>query len=254
MNEYPLTKANRIRLAGAFHQTPRVDYSIECVVEGQMGVAFVDDLERPTVFKIQSGPFVYFAGDASGRHAQEALDTITPDVLVMPAAPGWLEAMKQKHGKRLMPLERYRFSSERLSGEHVEALCRATAKYTVHRMDTMIAAQLWEQEHFRALACFDSPEDFAQRGLGFYATVNDLLVGAAYSQLVCSHGIEVSVYVAPQQRERGLGTLLASHLVKACLESGRDAHWDAANLESCRLAQKLGYTFSGTYQAHYLSA
>jgi L-amino acid N-acyltransferase YncA len=120
-------------------------------------------------------------------------------------------------------------------------------------MDAAFAARVWGQDHFVDLSYFDSPEDFAQRGLGFYASADHAIVGAAYSQLVCSRGIEVSLYVAPKQRERGLGTLLASHLVKACLEHGQAAHWDAANLESCRLAQKLGYVPCGKYQAYYLN-
>lgn len=37
--QYPLSKANRIRLARAFRHVPRVDVSIECVLEGQMGAA-----------------------------------------------------------------------------------------------------------------------------------------------------------------------------------------------------------------------
>lgn len=254
MLEYPLTKANRLRLARAFYPVPRVDFSIDCVLEGQMGAAFVDDGDHPAVFQIQVGPFVYFAGDAAGANALAALHTLTPAVLLMPSAPGWLEAIKQRFGEQLVPFERYSFSGERLSLEHLDTLCRATSKYTVQCMDATFAARVWGQEHFIDLSYFDSPEDFEQRGLGFYAAVDDTVVGTAHSQLVCNRGIEVSLYVMPKHRERGLGTLLSSHLVKACLENGQEAHWDAANLESCRLAQKLGYTPSGAYQAHYLSA
>ena len=121
-------------------------------------------------------------------------------------------------------------------------------------MTAASAAQVWGRDHFVDLSCFDSPEDFAQRGLGFYAVAGETIIGAAYSQLVCSRGIEVSLYVMPSHRERGIGTSLASHLVTHCLENRQVAHWDAANLESCRLARKLGYMPSGTYQAHYLNA
>ena len=78
MIEYPLTKANRIRLARAFYPVPRVDFSIDCVLEGQMGAAFVDDSTHPAVFQIQVGPFVYFAGDAACANALTALHTLTP--------------------------------------------------------------------------------------------------------------------------------------------------------------------------------
>jgi hypothetical protein len=41
MIEYPLTKANRLRLARAFVKVPRVDLSIDCVLEGQMDAALL---------------------------------------------------------------------------------------------------------------------------------------------------------------------------------------------------------------------
>jgi len=74
----------------------------------------------------------------------------------------------------------------------------------------------------------------------------------AWSSLVCSRGIEVSVSVAPEHRMRGMATVLSAYLVMWCLENGVQPHWDAANPESCRLAEKLGYTRAGTYRAHLL--
>jgi GNAT superfamily N-acetyltransferase len=253
MIEYPLTKANRIRLACAFGKVRRVDLAIDCVLEGQMGTVVVDDVEQPTVFKIQSGPFIYFAGDALGPGAQTAIAALTPEMLLMPSGPGWLEAINQRYGERLVSFDRYCFSSEQLSLAHLTSLCSVSSKYEILRMDAKFAAQRWGQEHSIDLSCFDSPNDFEQRGLGFYATLDDGCLGGAYSQLVCSRGIEISVYVMPQHRARGLGTLLASSLVKRCLEIGHAAHWDAANVESCRLAKKLGYVPNGIYQAYYLN-
>lgn len=50
--ELELTKSNRLNLARAFHKSNRVDYSIECVLEGQMGKAFVDNLTHPSAYRI----------------------------------------------------------------------------------------------------------------------------------------------------------------------------------------------------------
>ena len=38
ITEYPLTKANRVKLARAFKHVPRVDLSIQFAIEGLMGV------------------------------------------------------------------------------------------------------------------------------------------------------------------------------------------------------------------------
>ncbi len=53
-------------------------------------------------------------------------------------------------------------------------------------------------------------------------------------------------------RRLGLATALACHLLRWCLQNNVDPHWDAANLPSCRLAEKLGYTATGLYRAHYV--
>jgi len=108
------------------------------------------------------------------------------------------------------------------------------------------------QDHFVDLSDFDSPEDFVQRGIGFYLEKNGTVVGAAYSSLVCSKGIEVSLFVLEDYRRQGIVTILASRLLKWCIANNADANWDAANPESCKLAEKLGYIQRGEYQAHYL--
>ena len=64
MFELDLNKANRLKLAHASRQNKRVDYSIQCVIEGQMGKAFVDQIDAPTAYAINIGPFWYFAGEA----------------------------------------------------------------------------------------------------------------------------------------------------------------------------------------------
>ena len=251
--EYPLTKANRIRLARAFKHVPRVDLSIECILEGQMGRAFVDDVQHPAAFKIEVGPFFYFAGDATSSGAYTMLENIVPYTLFMPSSPGWIRAAKEMYDKRLIGFNRYSFSSQQISYEHLDHFCQILAfRGKVRQMDLAFAVKLWEQDHFIDLSDFDSPEDFVQRGIGFYLENSGTVIGAAYSSLVCSKGIEVSLFVLEDYRRQGIATILASRLLKWCLSNNVDANWDAANPESCRLAEKLGYIRRGEYQAQYI--
>lgn len=255
IQEFPLTKANRIQLARAFKNVDRVDLSIESIIEGQMGKAFVDDVQYPNVFKIEVGPFFYYAGDVTSTGGQVMLENLTPYMLFMPSAPGWIEAGKTMYGERLAGFTRYSFSFESITAKHLDHLIRTSAfKDKVRRMDQEFAAQLWGKDHFIDLSDFDSAEDFVQRGIGFYIKKSDKVVGSAYSSLVCSKGIEVSLFVLDDYRRQGIATILGSCLLKWCQENNMEAHWDAANLESCKLAEKLGYTPQGTYQAHYLVA
>lgn len=253
ITKYPLTKSNRIRLAQAFRNVPRVDISIECVLEDQMGFAYVDNPENPSVYMIRIGPFHYFAGDVNGEGAQGMVKGFPPYNLFMSASAGWADAFKQVYGERFFKTERYSFSSRNLSIAHAEKLCQAS-KFAkdVKRTDSTLLERLKGQDHFIDVSDFESPADFAGRGIGFYIEKDGKVIGAAYSSLVCSTGIEVSLFVEEGYRRQGVATVLSANLIRWCLEHNMDAHWDAANPESCQLAEKLGYAPLGSYQAYFL--
>ena len=251
--EYPLTKMNRILLARAFRDVPRVDLSIDCVLEAQMGQAYVDDLEHPEVFQIQTPPFVYFAGNPASPAAQEFFLNLSPYALLMPSAPGWIEAVQAAYGERLESFDRYSFASAELSTAHLAKLAQSTPYGEwVRLMDRALVESLWGKEHFVDLSEYDSVEDFLERGVGFYVPAGTTVAGAAFASLICSRGIEISIYVQDKYRRQGMATALAANLLLWCLERRLEPHWDAANPESCSLAVKLGYTPAGTYQAYYL--
>lgn len=253
MLEYPLIKANRLLLAQAFRAVRRVDLSIDCVIEGQMGKAFVDHVDHPSVYQIQTGPFVYLAGDPTGAPAQELIRNLPGYMLLMPSAPGWSEAFQAYMGDRLRAFDRFQFSAEQLTIEHLQAcLSNTPFKDQIEQMDRSFVKNIWGQEHFVDLSEYDSPEDFLERGMGYVSIRNGKIAGAAYASLVCSRGIEVSIYVEEDYRRQGLATALASYLLASCLQRNLEPHWDAANPESCHLARKLGYKFVGTYEAYYL--
>ncbi len=251
--ELELTKANRILLASAFHDVPRVDCSIPCVIEGQMGRAFVDDPAGPTIFHLVIGPFHYFAGPAVSPQAQAMMANFPPYNLLMPSTAGWAELARQQFGEALRTNVRHSFSSEALSAGHLQQLLAAsTCPAQVAAIDEALAAQLSSgPDAYLGLADFDSPADFAARGVGYVALVEDRPVGIAYSSLVYSQGIEVSIYVAEAYRRQGIATALAANLLLACLQRRLHPNWDAANGESVKLAEKLGYQPTGSYEAYF---
>lgn len=97
----PLDKVNRVRIARAFKDVPRVDMAIDCVIEGQMGTAIVDSAQSPTAFRLHLGSFTYFAGDATSPGGRSLLEGLGPYTFLMPSAPGWFEATKSLYKHRL---------------------------------------------------------------------------------------------------------------------------------------------------------
>ena len=251
--ELELTKANRLKLAQVFHHNKRVDFSIDCVIEGQMGKAFVDDLAHPSSYRIVIGPFWYFAGDARSPGGYAMMQDFPSYNLLMPSPPDWIDAAKGIFGEHLKPFTRYMFSAAHLSKEHLTA-CLKNSAYDerIVPIDAEVAAHFASQpDSYLELSDFDSVEDFVERGIGYTIFDQEIVMGVAYSSLVCSSGIEVSVFVDEPYRQKGVATALSSKLLLECLARNLRPNWDAANPESCKLAERLGFTFTETYESYY---
>lgn len=254
--ELELTKINRLKIADAFRAVPRVDMSIPCVIEGQMGQAFVDDLTRPTIYHVEIRPFHYFAGSSDTPQAQAMMAEFPAYNLLMPSSPGWAKLAHKQFGDALQTNTRHRFSSDPLSVDHLNQLLNdGSFKGEIVAIDANVAEQLSTvSDLYFDLADFDSVEDFAVRGLGFVALAEEQPVGIAYSSLVCSQGIEISIFVQEVHRRQGIATALGAHLLLASLQYGLHPNWDAANPESVKLATKLGYYSLGTYEAYFYTS
>lgn len=263
MNPLPLSKSNRLKLARAFGNHTRFDTGIDCAIEGQMGDAFADDADHPTVFLIEQGGFFsYLGGDAQSPAARALVAALTGPKLFIPASAGapagdgWPALLQEVHGARVVPVDRYRFSSERVTVAHLDSLLRESPfTDAIQRMDAIVAARFGNHpQGWVDLGAYESADDFLARSIGYCVVENGELVGAAYGSLVCSWGIEVSIFVHPEYRRRGLATALGAALLHYCWEHNMDANWDAANPASCQLALKLGYVARGSYVAHFLQA
>ena len=251
--ELELNKANRLELARVFRDHKRVDYSIDCVIEGQMGKAFVDDLASPSAYCIVIGPFWYFAGAARSPGGRQMMRAFPRYNLLMPSPPDWVDLAKEIFGQHLQPFTRYTFSAAGLSQEHLTALLQKS-EYSarVVRIDAEVAEQMAVQEDgFLDLSDFDSVQDFTERGIGFTIRDGQKFMGVAYSSLVCSTGIEVSVFIDEPYRQKGVATAISSKLMLECLQRGLRPNWDAANPESCKLAERLGFSMIETYDSYY---
>ncbi len=253
MYRLELDEQNRQRLAEAFQHSPRVDYAVDSVVEGLMGQAFVDDPRHPTAFCIRTGPLWYFAGRADTPGGQALLREFPPYNLLMPSPLEWIAAAQDYFQGKLIPMPRYSFSTENLTEEHLKALIdNSPHREKITPLDAVLVERLAEQsQDHLGFEDFGSTAEFLRRGMGYAALEGDEILGIGYSSLVCSRGIEVSLFVEERYRQCGLGTALASRLLLEALGKGLRPNWDAANPESCKLALKLGYKFKASYEAYY---
>lgn len=253
---HPLTEPNRARLTRAFADVPRRDIAIDCVLQGTTGEVYVDDADDPTVYQlVVTDLFTYFAGDAASPAARAMVEALPGFRLIMAAAPGWFDLVRDVHGDRVREIDRYSFTSDHLDPAHLHALLDASPhRDAIQRIGEAHAAYWSADEEKRPYTYlgYESFADFITRGVAFGAFKDGEMIGAAWASLAHTSAIEVSIVVDQPYRQQGIATALAAALCAACLERGLDPHWDAANPESMKLALKLGYRFAGDYVALFL--
>jgi GNAT superfamily N-acetyltransferase len=242
--------AKRASLAPLF-ANHRPSFLIDTVLEGHAGTALADDANDPHVAQLAYADIIIYGGDARHPLAQELAKALPLHKGVLPAPGGWRDLLSLAHGECLVAIERFAFSCEKLNIEQLCSLRQAPEGFCIKRIDLGLARQiaadsdLISEDHVRN---FNSPQDFCRRGVGFCVLHRDRIVSGASSYATCHRGIELQVNTHPDFRQRGLATMVSAALLTHCLERGIEAHWDAGNPTSARLAEKLGYTLAGTYE------
>lgn len=145
---------------------------------------------------------------------------------------------------------------------HAEAIVRSAVPADAEAICTIYNTAIEErgstfETSLRSAADFESRIDDARFPL-LVCDVADGISGwaglASYSARECYAGIaEASVYVAPEARGRGLGTMLAETLASSAEESGFHkmvGKLFTDNTASIRLCERCGFTPVGLHRRH----
>ena len=96
-------------------------------------------------------------------------------------------------------------------------------------------------------------EEFFEKGRGFVVIKDGKVVSGASSCEFYRDGIEIEIDTAKNERRKGLASAAGAALILSCLDDGLVPRWDAANMISVRLSEKLGYEFSHEYRYYRVS-
>jgi len=227
-------------------------------LQGHLGRAWADDAQSPTCAQIVVGDFVFLAGDATAPGAEELAAHIPEcaktDILCVPETKVWCDVVERVWTGKYDAFARYAIKKDtRFDRIKLKRFAAPLPEgYTLRRVDDELYGRgaywlAYLYEHFADAG------DFARRGLGF-CVLDDggQIVGSAYSYSVYNGGIEIDIGTAKEHRRKGLATACAAALILSCLDRGLYPSWDAANLESVALAEKLGYEFSHEYTTYAL--
>ena len=218
-------------------------------LQGVMGRAMWN--EGVTAGLIASGDFCFLAGEPD-----RALLARAAGPILAPRTPDWHPLIEAYFGPRAIPETRYAIKKEPgiFDRRRLEALAAALpAGYELRLIDEAMVPVLLAQAWSRDLcAAFDSHADCCRRGVGVAALYEGVPVAGAGSYCVYRGGIEVEIDTRPDHRRRGLATACGARLILECLDRGLYPSWDAIDLRSAALAEKLGYRRGDPYPVYWI--
>lgn len=230
-------------------------------LDDSMGRAFADSAEHPKYAKIVTACFAFLAGDATAPGASELIDYLPDDMenkfqLFVPENEVWTELVQKSYGDEcIKKITRYAIKKEgdifdrKKLHSFVDEL---DPQFEIKSIDgDLYDACLGIDEFHDFCGNFKSKEDFLAHGIGFVILKEGEIVSGASSYTYYKEGIEIEIDTKKEFRRMGLATVIGAKLILACLEENRYPSWDAANMESVHLAEKLGYHFDHEYDAYY---
>ena len=217
---------------------------------------FVTDPDAPRSALVYSSYDGIFLGGEPDRELAE-YDKLG-DESVVPLNEGWEKLIKECWPEAV-PTTRYAihrckdFDREKLQS-FVDALPEG---YEIRRIDSetydlILAANDADLEYLTG--DFETKEAFLEKGCGYVVLKGGMVVAGASSEYWYRFGgIEVEIATVHKERRKGLASAVGAKLILSCLDDGLETVWDAANLISVHLAEKLGYRFDHEYVYYWIN-
>ncbi|MBC8535862.1 GNAT family N-acetyltransferase [Feifania hominis] len=224
-------------------------------LQGVMGRVYADDPAEPRSAMAILGDFCFLAGRPSDALARYRPPDWERDFIIMvPRDRSWENAIELAYGARARRVVRYAIKKEPdiFDRDALGAAVRSLPPgFCLRPIDGELFALCRANDWSRDLV--SQYEDYAvyqKLGLGIVALEHGVPVSGASAYSRYRGGIEVEIDTSPAHRRRGLAYACGAALILACLERGLYPSWDAQNLWSVALAEKLGYHFDCEYPAY----
>lgn len=209
-------------------------------LQGCMGYAIVDQEEAPKAAQIVVGDFCFFTGEPQDQLIRQAGAPI-----LVPKDGAWAQRMEEVLGKSVEKALRYAICKEpgRFDRKTLHQFAQALEQpFSLRLFDRDLYDQAMAEPWSRDFCgLFQDFADFQRRGLGVGVVQEGRLVAGASSYSVYRGGIEIQIETREGYRRQGLATACGAELILLCLEKGLYPSWDAHDLRSVALAEKLGY-------------
>lgn len=217
-------------------------------LDGYSGTMISDEEGQSAI--ISNGDFSFCAGFPN-EELLKALD-IKGYRLIAPFNEEWQLLIEKVFADKAKKQMRYAIKKEDNSIFDKAKLNSYIANSNSEYELKLIDKELYQQALSQSWSCdlvsqFKSYEDYQKRGMGVAALYEGQIVAGASSYVVYDKGIEIEIDTKREYRGKGLATVVGAKLILECLANNITPSWDAHDLRSVHLAEKLGYHLSHDY-------
>ncbi len=214
-----------------------------------MGKIYVTDLQQPQSAFAFVGCFGFYAGAPDREIVMSKPDGF---VIMVPQNKEW-ERLIEECYPSAKKVTRYAikkdtvFDKNKLQNE----IRKLPDGYELQKLEAEMYDKCLENPATADfVSAFGSKEKYLQIGRGIVILKDGQIVSGASSYTRYREGIEIEVDTIASERRKHLATIACAALILNCLEEGLYPSWDAQNINSVRLAEKLGYKFDHEYVAY----
>ena len=217
-----------------------------------MGKIFVTDPEAPEAAMAYVGCFAFYAGAPDKELVGNKPDGF---VIMVPRNKAWEDCTEECFPKA-KKVTRYAIKKDTQFDKDLlrNMIMKLPDGYELKEIDERIYDMCLPDPVTRDfVSSFESKERYLEIGRGMVILKSGRIVAGASSYTRYKEGIEIEVDTVEQERRKGLATIASAALVLRCLDEGLYPSWDAQNMNSVHLAEKLGYEFDHEYTAYEVS-
>lgn len=220
-------------------------YMGHSVLDGTMGEAYVDNISNPNFAILTVRKYCFMSGNIEKENLYELINNKLKQYIIIPS-DNLKIVIEEIYKDNINKLERYSIKKKPLfdSKQLQEYITKVPEEYSIQEIDKNVAERIKEEKFINIT------DNYEKNGVGYYCIYNNEIIGVASSNIFYKDGIEVNIKVKDEYRRKGIATALASKLILKCLEENKEISWDAANLWSVGLAEKLGFEYDSTYNIY----
>lgn len=225
-------------------------------LQGVMGEIHANSAEDAAMAIL--GDFAFYAGKPSEEVVRFKPENCEQDFIIMvPQNDEWADLIEKCYGDKAKKVSRYAIKKEKDIFDVCKlelAILELPEGYELkllkeHEYD-LCQKNRWAND---LVSQFKDYDTYKKLGLGVVVLKDGELVAGASSYSRYHEGIEIEIDTREDHRRNGLAYACGAKLILECLENGLYPSWDAQNMWSVALAEKLGYHFSHEYTAYEIT-